>query len=403
MEEKEILILSPYDNFEYALKAKSSKRQYPNRLDKFLSFIELQGNIKEKCNKFFLISKNKELVESHLIRFINSQKERIQNKEISEATLGNYVKAIKLFCSMNDIMINWKKISRGMPAVKSYSDDRIPTMDELHKLLEHPDRRVRSIVLVMISSGIRVGSWDYLQWKHVIPIESNNSIVAAKLIIKNTKINNRAYFSFITPEAYHSLKDWMHFRKLHGEEITGDSWLMRDTWQKIDRHGGNGIGLARYPKKMSSPSIKNMIYDAWKIQGIRTKLDPDKKRHEFKSTHGFRKFFETKCQKAKMNHNNIKILMDHSLGESQNYHRPTEEETLQDYLNAIDLLTMSEENRLHRELEEIKQDQDEIALMKLEHQRDMKKLKEHTDEKLDRILSIIQANPKLAKIKKEVK
>jgi hypothetical protein len=25
-----------------------------------------------------------------------------------------------------------------------------------------------------------------------------------------------------------------------------------------------------------------------------------------------------------MNHNNIKILMDHSLGESQNYHRPTE-------------------------------------------------------------------------------
>jgi hypothetical protein len=60
MEEKEFLILSPYDNFEYALKARSSKRQYPNRLDRFLSFIELQGDITEKCNKFFLMSKNKE-------------------------------------------------------------------------------------------------------------------------------------------------------------------------------------------------------------------------------------------------------------------------------------------------------------------------------------------------------
>jgi hypothetical protein len=60
MEEKEFLILSPYDNFEYALKARSSKRQYPNKLDRFLSFIELQGDIKEKCNKFFLMSKNKE-------------------------------------------------------------------------------------------------------------------------------------------------------------------------------------------------------------------------------------------------------------------------------------------------------------------------------------------------------
>ena len=69
---------------------------------------------------------------------------------------------------------------------------------------------------------------------------------------------------------------------------------------------------------MTSPSIRNMIYEAWKVQGVRDKLsDPDKKRHEFKSSHGFRKFFETRCQQAKMNHNNIKLLMDHSLGESQ--------------------------------------------------------------------------------------
>ena len=41
MEEKEILTLTPYDNFMYALKAEATKRQFPNRLDRFLTFVEI--------------------------------------------------------------------------------------------------------------------------------------------------------------------------------------------------------------------------------------------------------------------------------------------------------------------------------------------------------------------------
>jgi len=124
----------------------------------------------------------------------------------------------------------------------------------------------------------------------VIPIIRNNVVIAAKIILKNTKINNREYFSFITPEAYNALKDYMNFRQLHGERITGESWLIRDTWQKIDREHGHRIGLAQYPKKIDSAVIRNLLYEAWQVQGIRDKLsDPQQKRHEFKSTHCFRK------------------------------------------------------------------------------------------------------------------
>lgn len=42
METLELAALSPYENFVYALKAKESKRQYPHRLDKFLSFYSVQ-------------------------------------------------------------------------------------------------------------------------------------------------------------------------------------------------------------------------------------------------------------------------------------------------------------------------------------------------------------------------
>ena len=82
---------------------------------------------------------------------------------------------------------------------------------------------------------------------------------------------------------------------------------MRGIWQKIDRFYGNRIGLTKYPKQMNSVAIRNMIYEGWKIQGIREKLDTGKRRHEFKSTHCLR-YLKQNARKAKLNHNNIKII-----------------------------------------------------------------------------------------------
>jgi hypothetical protein len=53
--------------------------------------------------------------------------------------------------------------------------------------------------------------------------------------------------------------------------------------------------------------------------------------------------------------------------------------------------------------EEIKlAEEAKITLLEQKYEKDMKELKEKTDSKLDRILSLIQENPKLAKVKKEV-
>ncbi|MGH9973245.1 MAG: hypothetical protein ACRD93_05035 [Nitrososphaeraceae archaeon] len=103
-------VLSPYDNFVYGLRVKETKRQYPHRLDIFMSFIGLQGTIEETCARLYEFSKNNiDQIQSYIIKFINFQKKRIENKEIAEGTLHNYIKAIKLFYSMNDIIINWRK------------------------------------------------------------------------------------------------------------------------------------------------------------------------------------------------------------------------------------------------------------------------------------------------------
>ena len=53
--------------------------------------------------------------------------------EITSGTLKNFLKAIKLFCEMADIPIAWKKITRGLPKVRRYADDKAPTIEELQK------------------------------------------------------------------------------------------------------------------------------------------------------------------------------------------------------------------------------------------------------------------------------
>ena len=131
---------------------------------------------------------------------------------------------------MNDLVLNWKKITRGLPRGRRAANDRAPTIDEIQKLIEYPDRRIQPIVYTMISSGIRIGAWEYLQWKHVSPTTNGKGeIVAAKILVYAGDAEE--YYSFITPEAYNSLKDWMDFRASYGENISAESWVMRDIWQ----------------------------------------------------------------------------------------------------------------------------------------------------------------------------
>lgn len=99
-----------------------------------------------------------------ILRFVQFQNNRVLKKEITSATVRNYVKSIKLLCEMADLPIAWKKITWGFSKGRRYADDRIPSIEEIKKLIGYPDRRIKAIVYTMASSGIRLGAWDYLHW-----------------------------------------------------------------------------------------------------------------------------------------------------------------------------------------------------------------------------------------------
>jgi hypothetical protein len=181
---------------------------------------------------------------------------------------------------MNDITIAWKKISRGLPKARRFADDRAPTLDEIRRIVEYPDRRIKPLVYTMASSGIRLEAWNYLRWSHIKPIERGGKIIAAKMTVYAG--DPEEYFTFITPEAYRALSGWMEFRKESGEDIIAKSWVMRDLW---DTKKGCIQHFVTIPKKLKSTGVKRLVEDALWTQRLRTKLPEGKRRHEFQANH----------------------------------------------------------------------------------------------------------------------
>jgi integrase len=409
----------PMSVFMYALRAPESRRQYPRRFKVFLDYLGLEGSIDDQAKQFVLKARNDpKWFHLSLMNFIVFQKERVKRKEISEGTIGNYYKAIKLFCEMNfdQPLINWKKIARGLPRARKFALDRIPTMEEIRKLCEYPDRRIKAIVYTLLSSGIRVGAFDSLQWKHVTPLtDSKCEVVAAKLVVyAGDPIEE--YYTFCTPEAYGELKSWMDYREQCGEKVSRESWVMRDIWQTYGMDYGAKFGLAANPKKLESAAVKRIIERGLWEQGIRKPLPEGAKHHEWKAAHGFRKYFKTKAEQA-MLPLHVEMLLGHDTGLSMNYYRPTEKTLLEDYLKAVDLLTINyQEAILQKKVDQLqektKEDQyliegkltekdSEIQAMKEKYELEIKAIREETNQRFSQIMSMIQHNPKLAHVKPE--
>ena len=153
---QDMSLTDAYSLFVYAIRTQITRDYYLRRLRSFFDYIKLlpNANIQQRCNHFAgMATKDPKSTFGTIINFLQYQKQRVEREEITAATLYNFVKALKLFCEMSDVPIAWKKITRGLPKVRSFADDRAPTIEEIRKMIEYPDRRIKAIVYTMVSFG----------------------------------------------------------------------------------------------------------------------------------------------------------------------------------------------------------------------------------------------------------
>lgn len=71
--------------------------------------------------------------------------------------IRNYVAAVCKYYRMNDLILNTNKINQYLPEFRKSRKDRAYRYEEIHRLLDVADERTTAIILLLASSGMRVG------------------------------------------------------------------------------------------------------------------------------------------------------------------------------------------------------------------------------------------------------
>jgi len=324
-------------NLREAIKSPRTLDHYERMLAFFLRDVGLS------CDEFLGRAKaDPQWAQQFILEYMLRMKQRVLERKMAAGSIGNIRKPLRLLLEMNDVTgINWTKIARLMPRARKFALDRAPTLDEIRLMLTDADLRFQAVLLVMVSSGIRIGAWEYLDWGHVEPVDAGDgSVAAAKLRVYAGEPEE--YFTFVTPEAYGTLRRYMELRASHGEKVGTGSPLLRDRFQALKT--GSYAGRAETPRRLAPSGVKRLIEDMLWRMGLRKER---KRRHEF-SIHSLRKFFKTRAEQV-MKPINVETLMGHSVGISDSYYRPTEKDIRDDYLRAVPLLTVSEAEEVRRE------------------------------------------------------
>ena len=138
-----------------------------------------------------------------------------------------------------------------------------------------------------------------------------------------------------------------------------------------------------------------------------------KHKNEIHPCHSLRIFALTQMQRAKVDKTIREMLVGHSTGLDKAYYKPQDEEILQEFLKAVNLLTINNEHRLQTQVAYYKQREDKLVKIDQElqkkdqhieqlntrYEQDFKKIKEEMNEQFVQIMKMIEQNPLLAKVK----
>ena len=338
-----------YSNFVNSLRSEATKRFYIYGLNKYMQYYHF--GLED------LVKDNAKIIETNIIQYITWLK---QDQKLSSMTIESYLSTVIHFYSMNDVILNRKKIGMYLGEYVRKQKDRAYTTEEIANLLEFCDERSKALVLLMASTGMRIGALADLQQRHLEKIKEFN--LYKIIVYEGTK---EEYYCFTTPEAALAIDTYLDYRKRCGEKLTDDSPLFREQFDINDLEQ-----IKKYPRRLTTIALAKLLVRQLNRSGVMpTGKETEgsrrgRKRNPIARAHGFRKFATTNMIRAKVNAEAREMLLGHSIGLTTAYYRPDESELLSEYLKAVDLLTINQENRLRLENEELKEEKSQMKLMK---------------------------------------
>ncbi len=314
------------------LKSNSTKIAYPIHLSLFHRF--------NHTNPDELIRLKPDQLKEMVIKYVLYLKKKSKNTagkpkrgEISANSIKTYIAGIKSFLNEHEISLPWKKIARLYPEEVT-NDYRSYTRHEISKLLSMADLRDRCIILLMASSGIRVGAIPSLTIKSLKKLDEGLGLLTVYGESKKSR-----YVTLITPECMSSIEEHLESRRKRGEKLNERSYLIRDKY-------------ALYSKRINSPvsptetAINVQIRHLIRKAGLPfDELQPD---------HAARKFFNTALVNSKVDRMFKELMMGRSVRLDEFYYDENSVESrkqiMLEYMKAVNALTINNEFRLHKQI-----------------------------------------------------
>ncbi len=253
-----------FNNFNNALKSPRTKVGYVSALRRYLKHLKIT-----EVDDLLLNSQNSKLIESQIIDYIMT----LRDDGLAYATITFLIAPLITFYTLNDVVLNKRKISRYFGEYKKVVKDRAYTADEIYKALQTADQRMKVIILLMVSTGERIGSLPDLILGNLTKIEDHG--IYKITIYEGT---NNEYYTFTTKECASAIDDYIAYRQRCGERISFNNenkkWepesapLLRRQFDVKDSL------QARHPLPMKNTSIRNLLDHHLVRCGIRTVEHP---------------------------------------------------------------------------------------------------------------------------------
>ncbi|MEE9241534.1 MAG: hypothetical protein V3U12_00055, partial [Nitrosopumilaceae archaeon] len=150
------------------MKTEATKEAYQFQLNRFLKFYHIKDH-----DSLLITDKEKlqEMLEDYLFEL---------KKTLSKASIQNAFFALELFFSMNDVVLNFKKIRKMFPASQKRAGMKAYSTKDVQKiLLVSNSRKHKALVHFLSASGIRIGAIPDLKLKHLrdMPHDCNSLTV----------------------------------------------------------------------------------------------------------------------------------------------------------------------------------------------------------------------------------
>jgi integrase len=293
-----------------------------------------------------------------------------EDKKLSSGSIKANFNTIKKFFKVNNISLQWDQLNgfKGKSNGKLI-DDRVYTKEEILKMLDHADLRMKVVILVLLSSGMRIGGLAELKVKDLEYIQEYNIY---KITVYSYDKNEK-YVTFCSPECADHIKKYLRYRESIGDTVKPESPLI---YRKIARVGNKGKGKERvkitdmFDEHVTSHSLQEAVARLQRksmvvsIEKHENHSEGGRVRKEMMRCHAFRKIFNSTCIENNVNHYVKEKLLGHkaTLGLDVNYMRDnlfnnTQQDKLllDEYLKVVDALTVNDENRLKNQNERLKE------------------------------------------------